>query len=167
MNRYLLGFAASVFCGCINSGDLGGGRDAGGDDATAETSVVGNDGSVIDGGTDVTTAVDAGPRYRLFVAFMGFDSENGNQVHNLCIDPSTHLVYASGGGGPVHNGALPQFLLTDTIEAGRSYDYDYWFDTSDFTQFGQLNSMHYVHPFGPVTGDTYVTATPADTFITQ
>jgi hypothetical protein len=147
--------------GCIFPGNLGGDRDTLVDvlPADAETGA--------DTGADHTVTSDAAQHFNLYVTMQGFESENGLQHHVLCIDPTTSRTCASGGGGPVGNGGFPEQLGSNTIEAGSTYNYDYWFDTSGYTQFGLLNPEHYVHSFGPVTGDTHVVLTPMDIFVSN
>jgi hypothetical protein len=157
MNRYVLGLMGLSMVGCIFPGNLGGDRDAAGGDAAS-------DGSPTNGASDGSTSADGGVHYRLYVAMQGFPSGTGPSYHELCIDPSTSHVCASGGGD-VTMGGFQEMFITDLLEAGASYDYDYWFDTSGFTQFGELNPQHYVHPFGPVTSDVHIVLTPADMFV--
>ena len=64
----------------------------------------------------------------------------------------------------MEGGGEPQTLNTNTLIAGHTYSFDYWFDTSNFTFCGSgpYAPVYYEHAFGPVTGDVYITLTPAD-----
>jgi len=104
-------------------------------------------------------------QYNLYVTMTGFFAENGQEYHEYAEDTTTGDSWAScGGGGAIEGGGMAEHLDTNTLVAGHTYAYEYWFDTSSFTfcSSGPTSPTYYVHAFGPITADTYITITPAD-----
>ncbi len=103
---------------------------------------------------------DAGTR-QLSVVFDGYDSYlpwTGVYYLSVYLIDTTSGVEADCGGG--------SFTGTDgapNLIPGHSYTYNYWIDTSSLSDcFGYAIPPYRTVAFGPVTGDTAITASPSD-----
>ena len=109
-----------------------------------------NDAATFDGHSP--QPADAGTTYTLYVNNPELDESIGIWT----LDVTTQQGFLPCGSESQENGAVP-IVWDTTLVAGHSYELDWVLPAQDPMDCNVPISPHYVHAFGPVTGDTTIT----------